>query len=470
MISAGHRLLLRERTWGDDHIPFENWLSVIDVNDPLAPTYLHRLDYPRCSGCLVYAASENHVYTNFGIWDLATGELFSTDSLRPLATIGPALWCRGASALDIYDLADPTAPLFSATFSLPANPIFVASTGARAAVAAGQQVFLLDTGDPLAPVELSNVTFAGSRILGVWMNADALYVSYCTDIAPYCKFEVFRINGEGSLGQSPSFSSSEWLAQGVVLDGALMYVVSPDGLRIFDIAAPTNPIEVGSHLDGAGFAWAAKVGDFVYTLDAVNIGSHGPGLVRAFPRQCPISISESLRDLSVRWLEHVVRVSWYMDHPALSVRVLARAEGLERTVPWRTQDGQWEAIDQQAPPGQTVNYVIQAYVDGQWIHLAEQSLTVPATSLVLEDAIPNPFNPATRLRYTLDAAGFVELAIYDTAGRRLCTLASGRQDVGPHSVIWRGLDDAGRPVPAGMYLARLTTPHGARSVKLTLLQ
>ena len=45
-------------------------------------------------------------------------------------------------------------------------------------------------------------------------------------------------------------------------------------------------------------------------------------------------------------------------------------------------------------------------------------------------------------RYPAD--GHVTLAIFDVAGRQVRTLFAGRQAAGPHSVIWRGTDDAGR--------------------------
>ena len=71
-------------------------------------------------------------------------------------------------------------------------------------------------------------------------------------------------------------------------------------------------------------------------------------------------------------------------------------------------------------------------------------------------AAPNPFNPATNLRFDLAAAGQAELVVYDVRGRKVIELL-GRQklDPGPHVVEWRGVDRRGRRVASGVYYAEL---------------
>ncbi len=88
----------------------------------------------------------------------------------------------------------------------------------------------------------------------------------------------------------------------------------------------------------------------------------------------------------------------------------------------------------------------------------------------LHDAYPNPFNPMTTIRYDLPEAGKTSLAIFDLAGRRIRTLLDGEMPAGRHSSIWRGRDDAGRPVSSGVYFYRLTAPGYRDSRKVLLLQ
>ena len=90
------------------------------------------------------------------------------------------------------------------------------------------------------------------------------------------------------------------------------------------------------------------------------------------------------------------------------------------------------------------------------------------TALVLGAAYPNPFNPSTSLSFDLPTSEHVRLAIHDARGRLVGTVFDGRRPAGRHTFRWAGLDDAGRPLPSGLYIARLVTDDEARSVKLTL--
>lgn len=68
---------------------------------------------------------------------------------------------------------------------------------------------------------------------------------------------------------------------------------------------------------------------------------------------------------------------------------------------------------------------------------------------------PNPARAWTAARFTLEQAGTIELAAYDIGGRRVRALFTGTMSAGDHEVRWDLTDDAGRPVPAGIYLVSL---------------
>jgi len=85
-------------------------------------------------------------------------------------------------------------------------------------------------------------------------------------------------------------------------------------------------------------------------------------------------------------------------------------------------------------------------------------------------AYPNPFNPKTTLRFALEEPGRAELAIYGVNGRRLRTLLSEPLPAGEHRVNWDGRDDAGRELPSGVYLARVTKGAMRGEQRLTLLR
>ena len=84
---------------------------------------------------------------------------------------------------------------------------------------------------------------------------------------------------------------------------------------------------------------------------------------------------------------------------------------------------------------------------------------------------PNPFNPSTTLVFSLPAAGWVKLTVYDVSGRRVRTLVDGLMVAGEHQLSWDGRDDHATDLPSGVYFAHLVLPCGVDKVsKLTLLK
>jgi hypothetical protein len=95
----------------------------------------------------------------------------------------------------------------------------------------------------------------------------------------------------------------------------------------------------------------------------------------------------------------------------------------------------------------------------------------PVTRTWLDAARPNPFNPTTSIRYSLVATGRVRLEIYDARGRLVRTLFDAVQP-GPrwYAAVWNGRDQSGRPVPGGVYFARLRAPSYTSVRRLVLVK
>lgn len=83
---------------------------------------------------------------------------------------------------------------------------------------------------------------------------------------------------------------------------------------------------------------------------------------------------------------------------------------------------------------------------------------------------PNPFNGSTVISFSLATPGAVDLALYNLAGQRVATLASGPHGSGTHSVRWTGQDAAGQRVASGVYLARLRAGEQAMTRQMLLLR
>ncbi len=85
----------------------------------------------------------------------------------------------------------------------------------------------------------------------------------------------------------------------------------------------------------------------------------------------------------------------------------------------------------------------------------------PHAPVAMAPPSPNPFHSGTTLRYRVEVAGRVELAVFDASGRRVRTLASGPRAAGRHVASWDGRDGSGRAVAPGVYWIALTTAESA---------
>ncbi len=85
--------------------------------------------------------------------------------------------------------------------------------------------------------------------------------------------------------------------------------------------------------------------------------------------------------------------------------------------------------------------------------------------LALLPNYPNPFNPATAIRFNLPADARVKLQVYDMLGRIVATLVDGNLTSGYHEVNFDAKD-----LSSGMYLYRLETPTGIQVRPMTLLK
>ena len=78
----------------------------------------------------------------------------------------------------------------------------------------------------------------------------------------------------------------------------------------------------------------------------------------------------------------------------------------------------------------------------------------------------NPSSGEASFALSLPDRNPVDLSIFDVHGRLVRTVTDASLEAGTHSLAWNGRDDEGRDVPAGLYLARLTTKEDRQVVKV----
>jgi hypothetical protein len=94
--------------------------------------------------------------------------------------------------------------------------------------------------------------------------------------------------------------------------------------------------------------------------------------------------------------------------------------------------------------------------------------SAPVVRAALTSIAPNPFNPATTVRFVVGAEGPVFLAVHDVSGRRVRLLSHAVLAAGDHAVRWDGRADDGQPAASGVYLISLQTGAGVDARKVVL--
>ncbi len=93
-------------------------------------------------------------------------------------------------------------------------------------------------------------------------------------------------------------------------------------------------------------------------------------------------------------------------------------------------------------------------------------------AFILYGNYPNPFNPETRIRFTVPSSspGRVSITIYNIMGKAVKTLADREYAAGTYTLTWQGDDEFNRKVSSGVYICRLKSGSVTKSSRMILLK
>lgn len=100
------------------------------------------------------------------------------------------------------------------------------------------------------------------------------------------------------------------------------------------------------------------------------------------------------------------------------------------------------------------------YIINGIVKLGEQP-----NQFLLYNAFPNPFNPTTKITYSIPRYGFVSLKIYSSLGQEVTTLVSENQENGKYIVEFNG-----EKLTSGIYYYRLQFNNKVETKKILLLK
>lgn len=83
---------------------------------------------------------------------------------------------------------------------------------------------------------------------------------------------------------------------------------------------------------------------------------------------------------------------------------------------------------------------------------------------------PNPFNPDTTFRFSIQENAPVKLSVFNIKGQLVTTIVDKQMLAGIHQVVWNGKDMNNRPVSSGLYLYRLETRNYTETKRAILMK
>ncbi len=133
-------------------------------------------------------------------------------------------------------------------------------------------------------------------------------------------------------------------------------------------------------------------------------------------------------------------------------------------------DNRFVLYDRAARPQETYSYRVAIFEAGEAVASFETVITTPSVGFALFQNHPNPFNPLTRIDFTVGRTARFSLRIYDASGKLVTTLFDRALTSGPYSEVWDGRDARGRNVASGTYFIKLEGGRNTLTRKAVLLR
>ncbi len=298
------------------------------------------------------------------------------------------------------------------------------------------------------------------------------------------------VDGEGRLHLSIKYLNSSWNSTEVVLEEALGY-----GDYVFTIRGDLDQFDVHTVL--GLFLWQyGPCWDEAYLwwnpyneidVEASRWGWPGNDLLQfvAQPYDWPGNIerfdtsfgADELSSHAFNWLKDRVEFRSWRGGPGdespenMIHEWTYGGPHIPRPEQPRVHMNLWQF---DGPPATEQELVVEDFnfiPAGEPVDVADPGESAPGDRIgLLHPVSPNPFNPRTRVRFTLLRDAEIELSVHDITGAKLRSLAGGFREAGDFETSWDGRNDAGRLLSSGVYLCTLRVADQVQSQRMVLIK
>jgi hypothetical protein len=97
--------------------------------------------------------------------------------------------------------------------------------------------------------------------------------------------------------------------------------------------------------------------------------------------------------------------------------------------------------------------------------IEEEEIDKIPTDYGLSNNFPNPFNPSTKIRYSVPQSSYIIIKIFDILGNEIETLVDGEKNVGTYEITWFAEN-----LPSGIYFYRHQAGSFVETKKMVLMK
>jgi hypothetical protein len=343
-------------------------------------------------------------------------------------------------------------------------------------------LLVADVSNPAAPKELAKIRYPQAGTHNAWPTEDEKYILTTDEISPSrnnLKIWDARTPGQLTYVIEREVQNASSPIHNVYVRGRYAYAsYYCEGLRVFDIADPTQPREVAfydfntnANCAGFGSNWGVyPFANLIYASD-MNAGLY----VLEFADHPAANFTGTVIDADSNKPVRGAMVYFRDEYPTTRTN---SAGGFD--IPWFKNDT--VKVVTEAPDYRPdTATVITSAANKTTLTIRLKRLT---TSVDQPKDIPNEFallagytNPMSLSRSTpaqivfrLPGRAEVQLEVYNIYGQRVRRLLRAAREPGEHRFAWDGADDAGQAVTTGVYILRLRAGKFNASCRITVLR
>ncbi|HEX7345045.1 MAG TPA: T9SS type A sorting domain-containing protein [bacterium] len=469
-------------------------LAIVSVADPTSPEITSFYDTPgfargvAVQGSYAYVADELGGLRVINISNPAlpveTGSCSWPNAAWRVAISGDyAYVVVGFGGLRIVNISNPAAPVQVGYCGTPDAAYDVAVSGTFAYVTAHSAgLRVINVSNPTAPMEVGFCPTQGYAEC-VALSEIRSYVTEVTE-----GLRIIDISNPASP-VAVGFCRTPSIVFGVAVLGTYAYTAAWDnGLRAINVTSPSMPAETGFYGTQGQACDVGASGDYTYVADGDYFGVYECALVELsitlIPFNVPIQIpanggsfnffifannAGATAITTTLWTGQRLPNGSFMA-PILGPCIVNLEPGAaawyrNQNVPGTARPGQYQYI------GYAGTYPTSIWASdtliytklsggycppaGDWSNRGDlfpgeiASSRQPIASNFLR-ICPNPLNPSTIIIFELSDGSYINLRIYDTAGRLVETLVDGWRSAGTHELTFDASD-----LPSGLYFAKL---------------